>query len=117
MRQRRCGEREREREWMEREWMERERERLPPELCEPLVELGELLHGQLPLAVSLLQLLGLRPQLLCGLQDVLTTNKEKELINKLQQQIVQSCPLAALAERSQFRYWPTLSADSFQEEN
>lgn len=48
--------------------------RFLPELCESLVELRKLLHGQFPLAVGLLQLLRLRPQLLRGLQNVLTTN-------------------------------------------
>lgn len=48
--------------------------RLQPEVCESLVELRELLHGQFPLAVGFLQLLRLRPELLCGLQNIL--NKE-----------------------------------------
>lgn len=56
--------------------MEEKREQLSPELSEPLIKLRELLHGQLPLAVGFFQLLGLGPQLLRGLQDILTTNKK-----------------------------------------
>lgn len=45
-----------------------------PEVCESLVELRKLLHGQFSLAVGFLQLLRLRLQLLTGLQNILTTN-------------------------------------------
>lgn len=82
---------------------------VPPELGQPLVELGELLHGQFPLAVGLLQLLGLRPHLLRGLQDVLTTSTEKQM--SLDWRLCEAGPsVPALADAlSQQHFLPTAS--------
>lgn len=46
-----------------------------PEVCESFIQLRKLLHGQLSLAVSFLQLLRLRLQLLSGLQNILGTKR------------------------------------------